>query len=153
MNKQALSEMGHFTGTEGYHRLNPFPLYLTDGTLHLAQNADCFWLFTEIAAAQHLSIIKNDERLQGIQFWHLRLNPQPPRHEPFTLGAVLDSQREPTPMATLVCERDTDDVAWEKPIEFTDFPFDVLTKPTIWVAPTSFDGTRTVWVAYLPSEH
>lgn len=155
MNKQALSELGQFTGTENYYRLSPYAnVVITDGTKFLADNADCYWLFNEIAGAQLLPEIKNDRALQGMQFWSLVKNPQPEQYAPFTLGAVLASQRtNEQPMATLVCERDSGDIAWQKPIPFTDFPFDAMGEVKIWVAPTSLDGVRTILVAYLPSEH
>lgn len=135
MNKPKLAELSQFTGTEGYTRLQPFPLLLTDGTLFLAQNADCFWLFTEIAMAQSLPKIKNDEKLRDMQFWQLK---------PHGQGSG----------ATLICERDSDDVAYTKQIEYTDFPFDAVKDVRIWVAPTAMgENDKLVQVAYLPSEH
>lgn len=133
MNKTALAQLSQFTGTASYTRLNPFALLLTDGARFLAENADCFWLFNEIAAAQRNPIITKDEMLRDMQFWTLRDNPA-------------------TSGATLVCERDSGDVALEIPIPFTDFPFDVVPEVKIWVAPTSY-GQGTAQVAYLPSEH
>lgn len=55
--------------------------------------------------------------------------------------------------ATLKCERDIGDVAFEKQVPYTDFPFEAVGgKVQIWVAPTAM-GDKTVQVAYLPSEH
>ena len=134
MNLQALSELSSFNCTEQYWKLPLFRrLVYTDGVRHLVKNADCYWLLDEIAGAQHEAKIKNDESLQGMQFW--------------TLKKVGPSS------ATLICERDTDDVAWTKQIEFTDFPFATVGDAfRIWVAPTFVDGV-TKMVAYLPSEH
>ena len=135
MNKAALSQLGNFNGTESYHRLSPFKMVLTDGAKFLADNAECYWLFNEIAAAQTLSQIKKDSSLQDMQVWTLK---------PFQGGARL------------ICERDSDDVAWHKwhkDIPWTDFPFDAMGEVKIWVAPTSLDGNTLVSVAYLPNEH
>jgi hypothetical protein len=80
-----------------------------------------------------LPLFKKDKQLQEMQFWKLvnRQNNQ----------------------ATLICERDEGDVAYTKEITFTDFPFDNVKVPKLWVAPTSLDGATTIQVIYLPSEH
>lgn len=155
MNVNALKELGQFTGTEGYYPLTPFRLLLTDGTKFLAENADCFWLFNEIAGAQTLPKIKEDEMLQDMQFWTLKPNAEYTcKHAPFTVGAMLHSRKGTQPAAFLICERDSGNVAYTKPIPHTDFPFDAFPdkEVRIWVAPTAYkDGT--IQVAYLPSEH
>jgi hypothetical protein len=154
MNKTELARLDENCGTTAYYDFPPFPRFvLTDGTLALARHGDCFWLLQEIANAQSLPVIKNDSRLQEMQFWKLKKNLQPEQFAPFTVGHLLNYNRPPTAMATLVCERDSDDVAWTKDILYTDFPFDVLPECKIWVAPTSLDGKTLVRVAYLPSEH
>lgn len=131
MNIANLAHIDQFTGTAGYYpTINPHFL-ITDGTKFLAENADAFWLLDEIALAQMLPIIKKDDRLQEMQFW--------------TLKATGSNSGK------LICERDTDDVAYTKDIEFTDFPFTAL-EPRIWVAPTEARNGR-VMVGYLPSEH
>lgn len=161
MNKAKLSELDNFTGTENYHRHNPIfrNFVVTDGVMFLAKNADCFWLLDEIAAAQHNPRIKNDEMLQGRQFWTLEATPKPPKPEPYapmTLGAMFASKQGQSKYAAILkCERDTDDVAYTQPIEYTDFPFDAMPqgKVQIWVAPTGTGDGKIISVAYLPSEH
>lgn len=135
MNKAALNNLDGFSGTQQYHKLNPFgPFYLTDGSLYLAQNADCFWMMNEIAGAQVTPAIKKNPRLQEIQFW--------------TLEKTGDKS------ATLCCYPDHGEpAAYEKKIEFTDFPFDVLPNPRVWVATSSLDGVTPCKVAMVPSEY
>ena len=48
--------------------------------------------------------------------------------------------------ATLICERDTDNVAYTEHINFTDFP---LASVKFYVAPAD----EKTMVIYLPSEH
>ncbi len=135
MNKAALKELDNFNGTETYHRLAPWSnFYLTDGTVHLALNADCKWLMDEIAAAQLRPEILLNPEMKRRQFWTLR-----------------DTGNG---TAELICERDSGDVRWRKTIEYTDFPFDAVAEPRVWVAMTALseDGPP-IMVAYLPSEH
>ncbi len=131
MNKENLKQLDGFTGTQGYTRLTPWPMMVTDGAMFLAENADCFWLLQEIAGLQSLPTIRRDKMLRDYQFWKL----------------VKDGER-----ARLICERDAGDVAFTKIIPFTDFPFDSVPEPALWVAPTELEG-KTVQVMYLPSEH
>lgn len=136
MNKQALSNLDRFYGTEGYYRLTTIPsasCVLTDGARFLADNADCYWLFDAIFAAQLRPEVREDSMLQQMQFWSLR--------------------RGDGNAATLICERDSGDVAWKQEIEFTDFPFDAISEPRVWVAPTYLGNNTKALVAYLPSEH
>jgi len=65
--------------------------------------------------------------LREIQFWTLKVNGCPD-------GQHFES-------ATVVCERDSGDIAFQQTIEATDFP---LREIEIWVG----NG-----VMYLPSEH
>lgn len=132
MNKAALKTLGNYMGTEAYHRLSPFTMRLTDGTLALATHADAFWLMGEIAMAQMVSRVKNDPALQQIQFWTLTKDGS---------GAILK------------CERDEGDVAYTQKIPYTDFPFDVLPNPRVWVKPASYDGVTGFPLAMLPSEN
>lgn len=100
-------ELSLFTGTEAYHRLSflhPKNFVTTDGIKFLAQKAGCFWLVDEIAFAQQIPIIKNDEMLQCMQFWKLK---------------VHDNSS-----AILTCSRDEGDIVYKKEISFTDFLLD-----------------------------
>lgn len=145
MNKEALKDLNNFNGTENYYQHGPlFPnVVYSDGVQFLAVNADCFWLIDAIASWQPKC--QKDESLRDMQFWTLR------PHQ------VSDTPQpgENRAMATLVCERDTDDVAFSQDIPFTDFPFEAFPKKEVkmWVSPTSLDGEKTVQVIYLPSEH
>lgn len=155
---QALSQLDSFTGTTQYYNMGIFPSFVyTDGAKHLAEHAEAYWLLQEIAGAQNEPKIKKDPSLQDIQFWTLRECKQAPKAEPYTVGAVLESKQpaRPTHMAELVCERDSNDPAFVKPIPFTDFPFEAFPhrEARIWVAPTELGNGKRVMVAYLPSEH
>lgn len=116
-------------GTEGYTYLTPLSkmikLALTDGVVFLAKNADAYWLIDAIASHQKEAL--KDPRLQEIQFW--------------TLKVKADKS------ATLICERDSDDVAITQEIPYTDFP---LNEIKIWIEP-GYAG-ENIWVAMLPSE-
>ncbi len=155
MNTAALKDLSNFTGTENYYRMPLFPgIVYTDGAEYLATNADAFWLLDAIASYQPRC--KQDESLRQMQFWTLKEVPQAPEPAPMTVGAVLASK---TPrkkcMAVLVCERDSDDVAFQQEIEFTDFPFASFPNREVklWVAPTMGEDGRLTQVCYLPSEH
>lgn len=152
MNIPALAQLNSFTGTDHYYKAGPlFPgLVYTDGVAHLLENADAYWLMDAIGSYQ--PECKKDPRLQQMQFWTLRMEQS---KAPATLGEQIAEKRGETPhMATLICERDTDDVAFTQKIEFTDFPFQAFPngEVKIWVAPTGIEG-KPVMVAYLPSEH
>lgn len=52
MNKSDLEfELSQFIGTENYYRFNSLKRndVLTDGTMHLADQANCFWLMDEVS--------------------------------------------------------------------------------------------------------
>lgn len=98
--------MRHFTGTESYHRVT-FGLVATDGVKWLCENAECYWLLDAIASHQPDAL--KDPMLRDMQFWTL---------------TVRDNT------ATLVCERDSGDVAIRQRIAYTDFP---LPEVRIWV--------------------
>jgi hypothetical protein len=150
MNTAALAALSSFTGTTNYVKYSPlFPLLLTDGTHHLAENADCYWLFDAIGSYQPDA--KKDPKLRDMQFWTLA--PLTAENAPEGLAEQIAAQRDETPRkAVLTCERDTDDVAFRQVIEFTDFPFHAFDKreAKIWVAPLG-DGRNLV--AFLPSEY
>jgi len=112
-------------GTGHYYRWSPLfrNHVLTDGTNFLAENAECYWLMDAIAS-YHAKAMK-DPMLQDMQFWTL---------------TVKDGK------ATLICERDTDDVAFKQEIEYTDFP---LSEIKMWVE----RADQNTWVILLPSEH
>jgi hypothetical protein len=135
MNKNALAQLDDFNCTEQYHLFNSlFPrVVATDGAMFLARNADCCWLLEAIAS--HLmtsAIFRPNFDLFGLHFWKL-VNTN-------NGGARLE------------CERDIDDVVLTQEIPLTDFPFDALSNPRIWAAPTTIQG-KIFWVLYLPSEH
>ena len=115
-----------FSGTEQYHQHGFFRgLVLTDGCAFLRENANCFWLLDLIGSYQPKC--RADEMLRNMQFWTLK---------------VQGSK------ATLVCERDSGDVAITKKIGYTDFPLDEI---RIWVEAGACGG-RSVMVAMLPGE-
>ena len=124
--------INQFTGTEQLHRFSVlFPkVLLSDGVKWLCENADCFWLADAIASHQPEAL--KDPMLQDMQFWTL------------TTGEKLTKGRDRS--ATLICERDTDDVAIKQKIEYTDFP---LPSIKLYVGP-SIEGCVLI---YLPSEY
>jgi len=107
MNVEALKQLGHFTGTEAYHKLTIGPLKATDGVKFLCENADCFWLMDAIASYQQ----KPQVKALSIQFWRFK---------------KLSGGK-----AVLFCEPDKDEapVVVQK-FESTDFP---LQEQKIWV--------------------
>ena len=174
MNKEALAHLDSFTGTAGYYRTHP-NLVITDGVKHLCENADCFWITDILSSYQNLC--RQQESLRDMQFWTLRPYPQRNAHVVGTIGHMLNAlgkipapkpeikteggilcysrlnSEGGTPMAYIVCERDSDDAAIVQDIPFTDFPFDTLPEIKIWVQPTLMPNGKLVMVAYLPSEH
>jgi hypothetical protein len=121
-----MNQLERFTGTSGYHRYSPllFPSFLlTDGCKHLAEEAECFWLFDEIAALQAIPKIHDLD----IQFWTLTVHT-----EKYT---------------TLICELNSGVVIFSEEISFTTFP---LEKIKIWVG---FGFDEYSRVAMLPSEY
>lgn len=110
MNKQTITktDLAQFTGTEAYHRLpyHPQGVVYTDGVKYLAERAGAYWLLDLIASYQLDGRIKNDEALQGIQFWRLK---------------VADAT------GTLVCERDLNDTVLTHQLNYTDFPLAEIT--------------------------
>lgn len=124
--------LGQFTGTEAYHSLGlttkMTKVIMSDGALHVAKEAGAFWLMDEIAFAV-AQVAKQNDRLAGIQFWHLQKS-----------GTI----------ARLLCYEDTGmKPAYVKHIEFTDFPLDSI---DLWVQPTQL-GDEDYWLIHLPSEY
>jgi hypothetical protein len=93
------AHLAQFTGSLNRYR-HWLGLYYTDGVKYLADHANAYWLLDAIASHQPQAL--RDLMLREIQFWSLSV------HE----GGS----------ATLRCCRDTDDVAIEQAIEWTDFP-------------------------------
>jgi hypothetical protein len=92
--------LAYFTGTEAYHRFSPLSkLVLTDGVKYLADKTGAYWLMDIIASYQQKCM--KDEMLRDFQLWTLK---------------VKDDE------GVVTCERDTDDVAFQQKIPFTDFP-------------------------------
>jgi hypothetical protein len=101
-NKQALNNLGQFTGTDQYHRhLN---LLCTDGVMFLAQNADCFWLLDAIASYQ--TKLTANPRLRDFQLWKL----------------IVHRDRTFNPAVLTCTDGDTADSIVTQTIEATDFP-------------------------------
>jgi hypothetical protein len=96
------SGLTQFNGTETYHRFSILyaNVVCTDGAIWLAEKAECYWLMELIASYQKKCL--KDESLSHIQFWTLKVNPDK--------------------SATIICERDTDDVFLTQEIPYTDFP-------------------------------
>ncbi len=120
--------------TEGYH-FNAITkagnVVYTDGIATLVKECECMWLVSEIANLQRKAM--QDPMLQEFQIWELTKS----GHE-----------------AVLTCSRDTDDVAFSKPIPFTDFPLDHI-KVFLCPGETSFGNgvQRRVMVSMLTSEY
>ena len=65
MEKFDPAQLSHFTGTEKYYRISRRHL-LTDGTMYLAEETECFWMMDAIAV--HLGEISTADR-----FVHVRV--------------------------------------------------------------------------------
>lgn len=96
----------NFYGTEGYTRYT-FGILLTDGVKWLCDAARSYWLVDAIGSYQNTPKVKNDESLQGIQFWTLKVNTQ-------------------KQTAVLTLERDANDMVLTQNIEHTDFPLNEI---------------------------
>jgi len=121
------ANLNQFTGTEQYHRFSGLfhKHLLTDGAKYLAEKAGAYWLMDAIAS-HHGSCMKDKSgMLQEMQFWMLTVKGN---------------------KATLICERDTDNVAITQKIPFTDFPLESI---KLYCAPC--DDTN--FVIMLPSEY
>jgi hypothetical protein len=98
------SDLAQFHGTTQYYRSpQPWiPFLYTDGVHHLATKAEAYWILDLIGSWQAEAPIRNDSRLQDMQFWTLTVN------------------RDRT--AQMRCDRDEGNTAIEQKIEYTDFP-------------------------------
>ena len=126
------SQLKYYTGTTRYYRFSSFHPYtfLTDGALEAQKLLECNWLFLHIASRQEHYKIKNCPYLQQIQFWTFTVN-----HE--------------TSDNLLICERDTNDIAYKISFDYTDFK---LAKFHIYVQPTEI-GNTACEIIHLPSEY
>ncbi|MBD1919461.1 MULTISPECIES: DUF6876 family protein [Cyanophyceae] len=98
-------ELSQFTGTSQYYQ-HPLGVLYTDGVQYMAERGGGYWIIDVIAAWQLHPQVALDPMLQQIQFWKL---------------IVHDDGS-----ATMLCERDTDDVAVSQRIPLTDFPLKQL---------------------------
>lgn len=76
----------------------------TDGVKFLADEAKAHWLLDVVASWQPKAL--RDPALQEFQLWELFVKPDR--------------------TATVVCSRDSEDVAFRQEIEYTDFPLDYV---------------------------
>jgi hypothetical protein len=107
--QQIKDGLRNFYGTEGYIRYT-FGILLTDGVKWLCDAAQSYWLVDAIGSWQLDKKVRDDEMLQGFQFWKLRVK---------TDAAGNKS-------AVLTLERDENNVALTQNIEYTDFPLDEI---------------------------
>ena len=98
------SDLSHFTGTNQYYRHWTTRFFYTDGVQYVANEAGAYWLLDAIASYQP-KLLK-DPMLEEFQCWKLTVN--------------ADQK------ATLICERDTNDVVVTQEIAYTDFPLDEI---------------------------
>lgn len=92
-----------FTGTLGYRRHWSGMRY-TDGVAFLVESAKAYWLLDVIASWQPKAL--RDAWLREFQLWEL-----------FVRGDNT---------ATVVCSRDSEDVAFRQEIPWTEFPLDYV---------------------------
>ncbi|MDJ0508973.1 MAG: hypothetical protein QNJ64_06940 [Crocosphaera sp.] len=97
------SELGCFIGSQKVFKHCLGLLQYTEGVQYMAEKGEAYWLIDAIASYQIHDHVRNED----IQFWKLTVN---------------ENQT-----ATLICERDTDDVVVTQNIEFTDFPLSEIT--------------------------
>lgn len=123
-------DLAQFYGTVHYHRWSAlFPnMFLTDGVQYIAENGGsngAFWLMDAIAS--HQPEARKIERLQEMQFWTLKVNPDK--------------------SAVLTCQIDCDiPPSITQKIPYTDFDME---KVELWVGPAD----ENIYIIYLPSEH
>jgi hypothetical protein len=96
------SELNQFTGTTTYYKHFIKPYIYTDGIQYFAEKGECYWLLDKIFSLQTIKQIKNDDALQHLQFWRLKVNEDK--------------------SALLTCERDLNDIAYTETLTYTDFP-------------------------------
>jgi hypothetical protein len=95
------AKLRSFTGTENYYAHSSGMRY-TDGVKFLAGELEAYWLLDVIVSWQTEAL--RDSWLREFQLWELIV------HEDGS--------------ATVICSRDTNDVAFRQPIPFTDFALD-----------------------------
>ncbi len=104
MSQPTLTELdlSHFNGSA-----TVFPhfsgLQYTEGVQCMASKGEAYWLIDAIASYQMYAHVRNEP----IQFWKLQ----------------VDDNKT----ATLICERDTDDVIVKQHIPYSDFPLSEIT--------------------------
>ena len=142
------AELAGFYGTEQYHRFSGlFRKHVcTDGVKFLCDSCQSWWLL-DVIASYHAKCMKDPKgMLQDMQFWTLTVHP---KIEVETGGRVLFQQLpkgKPKPMATVICERDTGDIAIKQKIPYTNFPL-----PEIKLYCSRAD--ENLFVIMLPSEY
>lgn len=101
------AHLNAFKGTEQYypHHITPScKIMLTDGSVYLANTAQCYWLFDLIASYQYKKVFRHAE----FQVWKL-------------------SQQEEGWLIT--CTDGNDNILGKQEIRYSDFPLDGI---TIW---------------------
>lgn len=70
--QEILNALGHFTGTEGYHRFSILSkMVLTDGMKYICDSCQSYWLMDIVASVQQEDkIIEN----QNFIVWRIKLN-------------------------------------------------------------------------------
>jgi hypothetical protein len=96
------SDLAGFIGGGVLYRHPLLNIQYTEGVQYMAQKAGAYWLIEAIAFWQKSPAVKDDPMLQEIQFWKL----------------IVREDHS----ATLICERDSGNVAVTQEIPFTDFP-------------------------------
>ena len=97
------ASLQNFVGTVEYHPHWSGMRY-TDGVHFLAENAKAYWLLDVIASWQTKAL--RDPALREFQLWEL----------------FVKQDRT----ATVVCSRDSDDVAFRQEITYTDFALEYV---------------------------
>jgi hypothetical protein len=121
---EIIAELSYFTGTEGYHRINPLMPNVvgTDGAMRMAELCEAFWLLDVIAS--HMPSVPDEESFT-VAWLRKQINDQ----WLFTLSDDLP------PEVTFAAQ----------PIEFSDFPLDEI---KLYVG-----RQDQYWVVLLPSEY
>lgn len=96
------TQLNQFSGSEQLYK-HWLGFHYTDGVFHLAETAGAHWLLDAIGSYQVTRRVREDPMLQEFQLWELHVNLE---------------QRT----ADLRCLRDTNDLAFNQLIQFTDFP-------------------------------
>ena len=99
MDDKNLIQLHQFTGAEQWYKHPLFPKYLyTDGTRHVAQNAEAYWLIEKIFSLQ----LREDIQAKLFQVWRLNVNGDN--------------------AATLTVEDGNDNEVYSEALSYTDFP-------------------------------